>query len=83
MNKQILFEIRDNRNNKLKMTAELYTPDGSLVKCNNSQFPELIDANGKAVLINNYKSNCIISEADIGMWIKKYGSCKIGIKKSS
>ena len=39
MGSQILFEIRQQRGEAFKMTAELYAPEGYLVKCNDDVMP--------------------------------------------
>jgi hypothetical protein len=80
MNKQTLFEIEQGTGNSFKATAELYTPDGYFVKCTDSPTPNLIDTNGDAIRMGGIiMSGNTFNGCKVGIWLKKNGSCAIGV----
>jgi hypothetical protein len=80
MGKQTLFEIQLQTGDAFKTTAELYTPDGYFVKCSTSPSPNLINTNGNELKIGGvFMSGNTISGYGIGIWLKKNGSCLIGV----
>ena len=79
MNKQILFEIKHQKGDLFRILAELYTNDGCFLKCKDLNDPQLIDLNGNLFNIEKAMSNCTIRDVNVGMWIKKDGSCLIAV----
>ncbi|HCR75746.1 MAG TPA: hypothetical protein DIW37_04945, partial [Chryseobacterium sp.] len=80
MDKQILFEIQQQTDDAFKTNAELYTPDGYFVKCSASPSPNLIDTTGNELKIGGiFMSGNTFLGCQIGIWLKKNGSCLIGV----
>lgn len=80
MDKQTLFEIQQQTGDAFKTTAELYTPEGYFVKCSDSPSPSLIDTTGNELRIGGMiMSGNTFSGCHIGIWLKKNGSCSIGV----
>ncbi|WP_026995189.1 hypothetical protein [Flectobacillus major] len=80
MDKQTLFEIQQQTGDAFKTTAELYTPDGYFVKCSASPSPNLIDTTGNELKIGGIiMSGNTFIDCRIGIWLKKNGSCSIGV----
>jgi len=71
-----LFEIRRTEAAALETAAELYTPDGAFLKCNNQSLAGYVLASsgthlaiGKLIM-----THCTITRAGIGIHVKKDGS---------
>jgi hypothetical protein len=80
MDKQTLFEIQQQSGDAFKTTAEIYTPDGYFVKCSDSPSPNLIDTSGNELKIGGIiMSGNTFQGCKIGIWLKKNGSCSIGV----
>jgi hypothetical protein len=80
MGNQTLFEIHHQLGDSFRTTAELYTPDGYFVKCTDQEVSDLFDNNGKALQIGELiMSGNTFSNCKIGIWLKKDGSCLIGV----
>jgi len=80
MDKQTLFEIQQQTGDAFKTTAEIYTPDGYFVKCSDSPSPQLIDTTGNELKIGGMiMSGNTFNGCQIGIWLRKDGSCSIGI----
>lgn len=80
MDKQTLFEIQQQTGDAFKTTAELYTPDGYFVKCSDVPTPNLIDTKGNELKIGGVTiSGSTFVGCKIGIWLKKDGSCFIGV----
>jgi hypothetical protein len=80
MDKQTLFEIQQQTGDSFKTTAELYTPDGYFVKCTDAPTPSLIDTKGNSLNIGGIiMSGNTFSGCRIGIWLKRNGSCMIGV----
>jgi hypothetical protein len=77
---KILFEISHGIGDQFKADAELYTPDGYFVRCTDSPKPELIDLKGSSLKIGGIvMSGCTFQNLKVGIWLKKDGSCALGI----
>jgi hypothetical protein len=80
MDKKTLFEIQQQTGDAFKTTAELYTPDGYFVKCTDAPAPHLIDTKGSELKIGGMiMSGNTISGFQIGIWLRRDGSCAIGV----
>lgn len=80
MGKQTLFEIQQQPGDAFKTTAEIYTHDGYFVKCSDSPSPNLFDTTGTELTINGIiMSDSTFEGCKIGIWLKKDGSCLIGV----
>ena len=80
MDNQTLFEIHHQTGESFKAFAELYTNDGCFVKCTDAPQPNLIDTKGNAIKIGGVAmSNNTFSGCTIGVWLRKNGSCMIGV----
>jgi hypothetical protein len=80
MDKLTLFEIQQQEGDAFKTSAELYTPDGYFVKCSSSPTPNLIDTTGNELKIGGLiMSGNTFSGCRIGIWLRKNGSCLIGV----
>ena len=80
LDNQILFEISHGVCDDFKADAELYAPDGYLVKCIDS--PQLMDFNNNTIEVGgNIYSNCTFENCKVGIWLKKDGLCFIGVNQ--
>jgi len=79
MNNNTLFEIEHEKGDQFRFSAELYTSDGHFIKCKYMTGPEMSDINGKIQKIVSSMSNCTLKNVRIGVWLKKDGSCLIGV----
>jgi len=80
MGSQTLFEIHHQSGDSFRTVAELYTPDGCFVKCNDQATPGLLDNKGSALQIGGLiMSGNTFEGCKIGIWLKKNGSCSIGV----
>lgn len=79
MGTHTLFEIRQQPDDSFKIMAELYTPYGYFVKCNDSA-SDLIDLKGKALNIGGImmSGNTFIG-CSTGIWLRRDGSCTVGL----
>ena len=78
MGKQTLFEIHYTSGDYFRMVAELYTPQGYFVKCNDSE-SDLIDSKGRALNIGGIiMSGNKFIDCRTGIWLRKDGSCTLG-----
>jgi hypothetical protein len=76
---KIFFEISQGTGESFKIDAELFTPDGYMVKCSDWSKPELFNPTGCAVPVGGVSvSDCIFRNCPIGIWLHRNGSCIIG-----
>jgi len=74
------FEIRQQSGNAFRTDAELYTPDGRLVKVHDSPKPDLIDKDGQALEVGGLTmTNSTIQNMAIGIWVHSDGGLDIGV----
>jgi len=79
LDNRILFELTHGVGDEFKADAELHTPDGYFLKCDNTPMPSLINANNTALKVAGVTmSGCTIQGFKVGIWLKKNGSCIIG-----
>lgn len=70
LNGRELFEIRQEKPNLFKITAELYTNDGAFIKIDEN--PSInITRNNLLSVINQMMTNCIISDVNVAIMINK------------
>ena len=63
-----------------KAEAELYAPDGRLVKCPDSPDPEVIDVDGKAIRVfTSLMSQCTFQNVRIAVLLRRNGSVSFGV----
>lgn len=75
---KILFEISRQEAAALRTSAELYTPDGRFVRCNESSPPSLFQLDGSGLKIGGvYLGGNILHGCRIGILIRKDGSFAI------
>ena len=80
LNDRTLFEIQQQTGDAFKTTAELYTPDGFFVKSSDSPIPNLFDTSGNGIKMGGMMmSGNTFEGCKIGIWLKKNGSCSIGV----
>lgn len=78
MGKQTLFEIHHQSPEYFRMIAELFTPEGYFVRCNDSA-SDLIDMKGSSLNIGGLiMSGNKFTGCKTGIWLRKDGSCSIG-----
>jgi len=78
MGKQILFEINHHSGDYFRMVAELFTPEGYFVKCNDSA-SDLIDSKGSSLNVGGLiMGGNTIAHCATGIWLRKDGSCSFG-----
>lgn len=74
MDDETLFEIQQQPGDAFKASAELYTPDGYFLKCNDNPVPNLIDIKGNAITLGGTAmSGNTIQGFKTGIWVKKNG----------
>ena len=79
MNGQTVFEIFHESGDSFRTHAELYTPNGSFIKSNDSPMPDVIKSDGQGLQVGGiHMSNSTISGCRIGFWLKSDGSCSMG-----
>lgn len=81
MQAQILFEIKQGSGDAFKMHAELYSPNGYLVKVTDSPSPVILDSGGASLKVGGViMSQCKFSGVRIGVLVKRDGSVAIGCR---
>jgi hypothetical protein len=76
-----IFELSHGVGEAFKADAELYAPDGYLVKCTDAPKPELFDLTGNAIKVGGASMiGNVFQDLSIGIWLRKDGSCAIGVK---
>ncbi|MBN2863380.1 MAG: hypothetical protein JXN62_09485 [Bacteroidales bacterium] len=77
---QIIFEIHHHSGDEFKMIAELFSPEGYFLKCNDIA-SDLIDFRGNSLNLGGVmmSGNKFIG-CNTGIWLKRDGSCTIGLK---
>ncbi len=80
LDNQTLFEIHHQKGDSFKAYAELYTPEGYFVKCTDQPVPVVINANNQTLHIGGIiMQGNTFQGCRIGVWLKKDGSCSIGV----
>jgi hypothetical protein len=68
---QVLYEMRRDEAAALSTAAELYTPNGYLLKCASSVAPELLNSSGESIQWRgNRVLGCSFTNCDVGVWVK-------------
>ena len=81
LDNKTLFQLIPNHDDSFKIQTEIFTPDGSLVKCTNAPQPELIDCKGKKIPVSGIAfRDTFFEKMAIGMWIRRTGRCSIGVR---
>ena len=81
LDKRVLFELAHGVGDAFKATAELYTPDGCFVKCTDNPKPELINVADNAMRVGGVTMiGNVFQNLSIGIWLRKDGSCAIGVR---
>ena len=81
MGTQNLFEISQQTGESFKLQAELYTPNGYFIKCQDKAVPDLLDKTGKPLTIGGMTLiGNTIQNVRIGVWTKNNGQILIGVK---
>ena len=77
-----VFEITRSEAAALKTEAELYTPDGSFLKCSNKEMAAFVmGVEHKPLTIENISMhNSVIADFRIGFLVRKDGHVSIGVK---
>ncbi len=79
MDDKTIFEVHHQKGDSFKLFAELYTPDGCFVKFEDNPKPSLINITGNDINVGGVSmSGCTFNNLQIGIWLKKDGSCLIG-----
>jgi len=74
------FEIHQQSGEAFRTEAELYTPDGRLVKAHDSPELDLIDTDGQALEVGGLTmKNTTIQNMGIGVWIHSDGGLEVGV----
>lgn len=77
---KVIFELSHGVGQAFKADAELYTPDGYFVKCSDAPNPELFDLSGSAIRVGGITMmGNVFQNLSIGIWLRKDGSCLIGV----
>jgi len=77
---RVVFELSHGVGEAFKADAELYAPDGYLVKCSDAPMPELFDLTGSAIKVGGVTmTGCVFRNLSVGIWLRKDGSCAIGV----
>lgn len=75
MDGKTLFEIHHEEGDKFRAQAELYTPSGYFIKCDDTSRSQLIKSNGEALQVGGLTmSNCTFFGCRIGVWMKSDGN---------
>ena len=81
LDNKVMFELTHGVGDAFKASAELYTPDGYFVKCMDAPKPELFDLTGSAIQVGGVTmSGNLFQNLSIGIWLRKNGSCAIGVR---
>jgi len=81
LDKKEMFELTHGVGDEFKADAELYAPDGYFVKCSESPKPELFDVKGNSIRVGGITMiGNIFQNLSIGIWLRKDGSCAIGVR---
>jgi hypothetical protein len=81
MGTQNLFEISQLTGESFKLQAELYTPDGHFIKCQDKAKPDLLDKTGKPLIIGGVTlMGNTFQNLSIGVWTKNDGQILIGVR---
>jgi len=74
---KVMFELSHRVGEAFKANAELYTPDGYFVKWSDEPILELFD---NAIKVGGITmSGNIFRNLSVGIWLRKDGSCAIGV----
>ncbi|HUW95515.1 MAG TPA: hypothetical protein VMW58_06985 [Anaerolineae bacterium] len=77
---RVLFELSHGVGDEFKADAELYAPDGYLVRCSDAPLPDLFDLTGSAIRVGGVTmTGCVFKNLSVGIWLHKDGSCAIGV----
>jgi hypothetical protein len=80
LDKRTVFEIKHEAGDAFKTTAELYTPNGYFLKCDDTPKPGLFTATGEALRVGGITmSRSTFQNLRIGVWLRSDGSCSIGV----
>ena len=76
----MVFELSHGVGEAFKADAELYAPEGYLVKCSDAPMPELFDVTGSVIKVGGATiSGCLFQDLSVGIWLRRDGSCAIGV----
>ena len=76
---RVVLELSHGVGEAFKADAELYAPDGYLVKYSDASMPELFDLTGSAIKVGGVTiTGCVFQNLSVGIWLRKDGSCVIG-----
>ena len=79
MGPQTLFEIHQQSGDSFKTMAELYTPDGSFIKCSDQAALDLMNNKGEQVKLSGFvMSGSTFINIEVAIWLKKNGGFTIG-----
>ncbi len=85
LDNKVMFELSHGIGDTFKAEVELYTPDGCFVRCTDAPKPELYDLSdlsGNAIQVFGLpKSGHTIENFAVGIWLRKDGSCAIGVDR--
>ena len=77
---RVVFELSHGVGEAFKADAELYAPEGYLVKCSDAPMPELFDVTGSVIKVGGATiSGCLFQDLSVGIWLRRDGSCAIGV----
>jgi hypothetical protein len=80
---QTLFEIQRDEAASISATAELYTPDGYLVKCSDAPKPVVIKRDGSSLRIGGLTmQGCTLAGHHIGIHLRSEGGFSLGVGRS-
>lgn len=80
LNGSSIIEIQHHKGEAFRIFADLYTPDGYLVRVNNNPQPTLIDTSGNSITIGGVIfSNNRIANVNIGILVNSNGNISMGI----
>jgi hypothetical protein len=80
LDNKVMFELTHGVGNAFKADAELYTADGYFVKCSDTPKPELFDLKGNAIKVGGITMiGNVFQNLSVGIWLRKDGSCAIGV----
>lgn len=80
MGNKTLFEVWHEAGDAFRTHAELYTPDGFFVRTSDSPVPEVVDARGEALQVGGIlMSHNTFVGCRIGIWLRRDGSCSLGV----
>ena len=77
---KVKFELSHGVGEAFKADAELYAPDGYLVKCSDAPKLELFDLTSNGIKVGGVTMiENIVQNKSVGIWLRKDGSCAIGV----